>query len=147
MSRSCQGHLKVKQAKILSENLFLQFFVAKECSTRLQLTLFWLRSLPTRILGGTVNIMWLGGVIPTTTLKSMQKMVNWSPVEHGIEVTIKHLRHPHLSTKGDMGWSCPLLGFYCRVRSRSYQGHFKVKTAIILNKNMFLQFPYVFCCN
>ena len=67
------------------------------------------------------------------TLKSLQKMVNWSLVEHGLEVT-KHLRHPHLGTKNDMGWYCPLLGFYCRVRSRSYQGHFKVKPDIILNK-------------
>ena len=71
-------------------------------------------------------------------------MVNMSLMEHGLEVT-KHLRHPHLGTKGDMGWGCSLLGFYCRVKSRSYQGHFKVKLAIILNKNMFLQFPYVFC--
>ena len=78
------------------------------------------------------------------TLKSMQKMVNWSLVEHGLEVT-KHLRLPHLQgTKGDMGWVCPLLGFYCRVWSRSYQGHFKVKLAILLNKNIFLQIPYVF---
>ena len=82
---------------------------------------------------------------PLPTLKSMQKMVNWSVVEHGLEVT-KHLRHPHLGTKGDIGWGCPLLGFYCRVRSRSYQCHFKVKPAIILNKNIFLQFPYVFGC-
>ena len=82
---------------------------------------------------------------PLPTLKLMQQMVNWSLVKHGLEVT-KHLRHPHLGTKGDMGWGCPLLGFYCRVRSRSYRGHFKVKPAIILNKNIFLQFPYVFCC-
>ena len=72
-------------------------------------------------------------------------MVNWSLVEDGLEVT-KHLMHPHLGTKGDTGWGCLLLGFYCRVRSRSYQGYFKVKPAIILNKNMFLQFPCVFCC-
>ena len=77
---------------------------------------------------------------PLPTLKSMQKMVNWGVVEHGLEVTI-HLRHPHLGIKGDMGWGCPLLGFYCRVRSRSYQGHFKVKPAIILIKNIMLQFP------
>ena len=64
-------------------------------------------------------------------------------MEHGLEVT-KHLRHQHLGTKGDMGWGCPLLGLHCRVRSRSYQGHFKGKPAIILNKNIFLQFPYVF---
>ena len=80
---------------------------------------------------------------PLPTLKSMQKMVNWGVVEHGLEVT-KHLRHPHLGTKGDKGWGCPLLGFYCRVRSRSYQGHFKVKPTIILNKNIMLQFPCFF---
>ena len=87
---------------------------------------------------------------PLPTIKTMQKMVIWSAVEHGFEVT-KHLSHPHLDTKGDMGWGCPLLGFYCRVRSRSYQGHFKVKPTIILNKNIFLHFPYIFfvaneCC-
>ena len=38
----------------------------------------------------------------------------------------------------------PFAGFYWRARSRSYQGHFKVKSAIILNKNIFLLFPYVF---
>ena len=38
MSRSCQGHLKVKQAKILNKTHILQFFVAKKFSTRLQLT-------------------------------------------------------------------------------------------------------------
>ena len=120
--------------------------------------ILWLGSLPTIILGDTVNIMWLGGVIPQyyrvyppsplishplPTIKSMQKMVNWSCVEHGLKVT-KQLRHPHLGTKGDVGWGYPLLGFYCRVGSRSYQGHFRVKSAIILNKNIFLQFPYVF---
>ena len=82
---------------------------------------------------------------PIPKLKSMQKMVNWRLVEHGLEVT-KHLRQPHLGTRGDMGWGCPLLGLYSRVRSRSHQGHFKVKPAIILNKNIFFQFPYVFCC-
>ena len=71
-------------------------------------------------------------------------MVNWGLVEHGLEVT-KHLRYSHLGTTGDMGWGCHLLGFYCRVRSGSYQDHFKAKPAIILNKNIFLQFPYVFC--
>ena len=112
---------------------------------------------PARILGGTVNMIWLGGVIPHSyippsplishplpTLKSMQKVVNWRLVEHWLEVT-KHLRQPHLGIKGDMGWVCPLLGLYCRVRSRSYQGHCKVKPAIILNKNIFLQFPKE-CC-
>ena len=82
---------------------------------------------------------------PPPILKSMQKVVNWRLVEHGLEVT-KHLRQPHLGTKGDMGWGCPLLRFYCRVRSRSYPGHCKVKAAIILNTNIFLQLPYVFCC-
>ena len=58
MSRSWQGHLKVKPAKILKKQHFLHFFVA-----RLQLTLLWLRRLSTCILG-TVNIMRLGWVIP-----------------------------------------------------------------------------------
>ena len=80
---------------------------------------------------------------PLPTLTSMQKMVNWSLVEHWLEVT-KHQRHPHLQgTKGDMGWGCPFLGFYCRVRTRSNQGHFKVKPSIISNKNIVLQFTYV----
>ena len=64
---------------------------------------------------------------PLPALKSMQKMVNWSLVEHGLEVT-KHLRHPHLQgTKGDMGWGYPLLGFYCRVISREFQGQTSCK--------------------
>ena len=37
------------------------------------------------------------------SLKSMQKMVNWSLVEQGLDIT-KYLRHPYLGTKGDMGW-------------------------------------------
>ena len=100
-----------------------------------------------------MNIMWLGrGTTPLLyppsplishplpKLKSMQKMVNWSLVEHGLEVT-KHLGHPHLGTKGDMGWGCPLLGFYCRVRSRSYKGHFVDKADQVLNRNTFYSFP------
>ena len=63
-------------------------------------------------------------------------MVNWSIVEHGLEVT-KHMRHPQLGTKGGMGWGCPLLGFCSRVRSRSYKGQVKVKSAKILNNNIF----------
>ena len=51
-----------------------------------------------------------------------------------------------MGTKGDMAWGCPLLEFYCTVRSRSNQGHLKGKSAIILDKNIFLQFPNVFCC-
>ena len=152
MSRSYQGHLKVKIAKIFNKKHFSHFFVAKECSTRLQLTYCDWESLPTRILGVTVNIMCLGGVIPhpyiprpllyhkpLPTLKSMQKMVNWSFVEHGLVVT-KHMRHPHLGTKGDMRWGCTLLGFYCRVRSRSYKGHFKGKADQLLNRNTFYSF-------
>ena len=154
MSRSCQRHLKVKQAKILNKKHFLHFFVTKVFSTRLQL--LWLGIFPERILGGTVNIIWLGGVIPHSyippsplishplpTLKPMQKIVNWRLVEHSLKVT-KHLRQPHLGTKGDMVWGCPLLGLYYRVRSRSYQGYCKVKPAIQLNKTIFLQFPYFF---
>ena len=72
-------------------------------------------------------------------------MVNWCFVWHGLEVT-RHLRHPQLGTKGDMGWGWPLLWFYSRVMSVSCQGHFKVNPDKILNKNMFLQFPYVFGC-
>ena len=79
--------------------------------------ILWLRIFPARILGGTVKIIWLGGVIPhsynppppvpsyitpSTTTKINAKIVNWRLVEHGLEVT-KHLRQPHLGTKGDMG--------------------------------------------
>ena len=116
MSRSFQGHLKVKQTKILNKKTFFTVFCCKGVFHKAAADIFWLGSLPTRILGGTVN------TVP------------------------KHPRHPHLGTKDDMGWGCPLLGFYCRVRSRSDQGHFKVKPAIISNKNKFLEFPYVFCC-
>ena len=56
-------------------------------------------------------------------------------MEHGVEAT-KHMRHPQLGTKGDMGLGCLSLGFYSRVRSRSYKGHFKVKPAKILNNNI-----------
>ena len=129
---SCQGHLKVKQAKILNKKHFLQFFCCKGVFHEAAADIFWLESLPTRILGGTVNIIWAwrgntpliyppSPLIsnPLPTLKSMQKMINRSLVEHGLVVT-KHLRHQHLGTKGDMGWGCPLLGLYCRVRSRSF---------------------------
>ena len=64
-------------------------------------------------------------------------------MEHGLEVT-KHMRHPQLGTRGGMCWGCPLLGFCSRVRSRSYKGQVKVKSAKILNNNIFLQCPYVF---
>ena len=60
-------------------------------------------------------------------------------MEHGLEVT-KHLRHLHLGTKGDMAW----VALCWSSTAGSGQGHFKVKPAIILNKNIFLQFPYVF---
>ena len=56
---------------------------------------------------------------PVLALTSGQNEVNWSLEEHGLHVT-KDLRHPHLDIKGDMGWGCPLLGFYSRLRIRSY---------------------------
>ena len=61
---SCQGHLKVKQAKILNKKHFLQFFCCKGVFHKAAADIFWLEILPTRILGGTVNIMWLARVIP-----------------------------------------------------------------------------------
>ena len=121
--------------------------------------ILWLGNLPTRIIGGTVNIMLLGGVMPhlyppvpsyitlSTNTKfntkkcQLESCKTWA-WSHKAPESLR-LRHSHLGTKGDMGRGCHLLGFYCRVRSRSYQGHFKVKPAIILNKNIFLQFPYI----
>ena len=109
--------------------------------------------------GGTVNIMWLGRVIPHsyiphpllyhTLYQHWNQCKKWSVGDlcnMGLNSQSNYLRHPHLGTEGDMVWGCPLLRLYCRVRSRSYQSHFKVKPAIILNKNIFLQFSYVFCC-
>ena len=97
--------------------------------------------------------MWLGGVItlllyhlspllshPVPALTSVQNEVNWSPVEHILQVT-KHLRHSHPGNKDEMSWGCPLLGFYSRVQTRSYKGHFKSKADKLLNTNTFLQFP------
>ena len=79
----------------------------------------WLGSLPTRTPGGTVTICGLEGYYPTLispvpsyithpvpALKKLQNEVNWSLVEHGLQVT-KHLKHPHLGNKGDMAWGCP----------------------------------------
>ena len=83
---------------------------------------------------------------PLPTLKSMQKNgVLW---KMGLKSQSTWGTHNWvgLLTLGNMGWGCPLLGFYCRVMSRSYQGHFNVNPAIILNTNIFLQFLYVFCC-
>ena len=48
-----------------------------------------------------------------------------------------------LGNKGDMVWGRPLLGFYSRVRTRSYKGHFKDKADKLSNRNPFLQFPCI----
>ena len=153
---SMSRHLKVKQAKILNKKHFLQFFllqrsVPQGCSWHI------LAGKPSNTHSrgySEYNVAWRGNTPlihppsplishPLPTLKSMQKMINWrSLVEHGLEVT-KHLRHQHLGTEG---WGCPLLGLNCRVRSRSYQGHFKVKPAIILNKTYFYSFHMFFWC-
>ena len=53
----------------------------------------------------------------------------------GFQVT-NYLRHPHLGTKGDMRWCCPLLGFYSRVRIGSYKGHFNGKADKLLKKKL-----------
>ena len=69
-------------------------------------------------------------------MSRVQNKVNWSIAEHGLQVT-KHLKHPHLGNKSVMVWGCPLLGFYSRVRTRSYKGHFKGKADKLLNRNTF----------
>ena len=61
---SCQGHLKVKQAKMLNKKTFLTVFCCKDVFHKVAADILWFGSLPTCILWGTVNIMWLGGVIP-----------------------------------------------------------------------------------
>ena len=141
MSVSCQGHFKVNPDKILNKNMFLQFpyvFGCKGVFHKAAVDTVWMGSLPTRILGGGGGVQWPPGICG---------LEGWYPtlVWHGLEIT-KHLRHPQLGTKGDMGWGWALLGFYSRVMSVSCQGHFKVNPDKILNKNMFLQFPYVFGC-
>ena len=73
---------------------------------------------------------------PVPALTSVQNKVNWSLVEHGLQVT-KHLKHPYLGNKGVMVWGCPLLGFYSRVRTRSYKDHFKGRADKLLNRNTF----------
>ena len=78
---------------------------------------------------------------PVPPLISVQNEVNWGLVERGLEVT-KHLRHPHLGNKRDMVWGCPLLGFYSRVRTRSYKGHFKGKADQLFNRNTFYSLMY-----
>ena len=103
---------------------------------------------------GYSDYTWLGGVIPHSYITrpllyhtlyqrvtSVQNEVNWSFVEHVLQVK-KHLRHPHLGNKGDMARGCPLLGFYSRVMTRSYKGHFKGKADTLLNRNTFYSFMY-----
>ena len=36
-----------------------------------------------------------------------------------------------------MVWGCPLLGFYSRVKTRPYKGHFKGKADTLFNTNTF----------
>ena len=151
MSRSCQGHLKVKQAKILNKKQFSHFLLQRSVPQGCSWHIVTGKPSNTHSRGySDYYVAWKGNTPslyppsplishPLPTIKSLQKMVNWGVVEHGLEVT-KHLRHPHLGTKGDMGWGCPLLGFYCRVRSRSYKGHFKGKAEKLLNSNNFYSF-------
>ena len=131
------------------------FFVAKECSTRLQLTYIVAGKPSNTHPRGYSDYTWLGGVIPhcyispvplishpVPALTSVQKKVNCSLVEHGLQVT-KHLKHPHLGNKGVMVWGCPLLGFYSRVRSRSYKGHFKGQSRQVIEQKHFLQYSCI----
>ena len=105
MSRSSQGHLKVKQAKILNKKYFYSFLlqrsVPQDCSWHIVAG----KPSNTHPRGyGEYYGAWRGNTPllyppspfishPLPTLKSMQKMVNWSLVEHGLEVT-KYPRHP-----------------------------------------------------
>ena len=73
-TRSYKGHFKGKSDKLL--NSFIHFFTV---------SMYFL------VIGGSVLNL------------QTQKMVNWSLVEHGLDIT-KYLRHPYLGTKGDMGW-------------------------------------------
>ena len=41
-----------------------------------------------------------------------------------------------------MAWGCPIVGFYSRVMTRSYKGHFKGKADKLLNTNTFYSFMY-----
>ena len=142
MSRSCQGHIKViwrsKLPKYLIKNIF-NIFCCKGVFHKAAADILRLgKPSNTHPRGySEYYVPWRGNTPPlyhpsppssqaSTNTKSMQKMVNWSLVGHGLEVT-KHMRHPDLGTKGDIRWGCTLLGFYCRVRSRSYKGHFKGK--------------------
>ena len=62
-SRSCQGHLKVKTAKILKKKTCFTVFCCKWVFHKAAVDIFWLESLPPPILGHG-DYMWLGGVIP-----------------------------------------------------------------------------------
>ena len=139
---SGRGHIKVisrsNQLKYWITTFFTVsiIFCCGEVFHKATVDIMWLGSLPTRILvggGGGVEwlyVAWRGNTPllyhpsplispPVQALTSVQNEVNWSIEEHGLQVT-KHLRHPHLDTKGDMGWSCPFLRLYSRVRMRSY---------------------------
>ena len=60
------------------------------------------------------------------------KTGGFSTQKFHVEYLCLQLRDPHLGPKGDLSWGCTLQGYYPKVRSRSCQGHFKVKPAEIL---------------
>ena len=74
--------------------------------------------------------------LPLPALTSVQNEVNLSLVEQGLLVK----KHLNVGNKGDMVWGCPLLGFYSKVRNRSYKGNFKGKADKLLNRNTFSSF-------
>ena len=160
-SRSYQGHFKVKPAIILNKNIFVQFpyvFSCKRVFHKAAVDIYcgWEAFQPVSQGVQWLYVAWRGNTPllyhpsphishPLPALTSVKNKVNWSLVEHGLQVT-KHLKHPHLGNKGVMVWGCLLLGFYSRVRTRSYKRHFKGKADKLglLNRNTFYSMDHVF---
>ena len=76
-----------------------------------------------------------GGVIPhqitllSPRMAGMDRMTKRvSCLDQWLVLQI-HLMNPNPSTHGDMGWGSASQGYYPEVRTRSSQGHRKVKSA------------------
>ena len=119
-----QGQIKVisrsNQLKYWIKHFFTvsMCFCCREVFHKATVDIMWLGSFPTRILEGGgvqwVYVAWRGNTQllyhesplispPLPALTSVQNEVNWSHVEHGLQVT-KHLRHPHLGTGVALYW-------------------------------------------